>query len=55
MKRLLIILLSLAVTLPISARMVLCEDNCKVEFTEGTESEPRFAFSLCTLDRKSVV
>ena len=43
MKRLLIILLSLAVTSPISARVVLCDDNCKVEFTEGTESEPHFA------------
>ncbi|MBQ7951863.1 MAG: hypothetical protein IJ286_01975 [Alistipes sp.] len=43
MKRLLIIILFLAVTSPISARVVLCDDNCKVEFTEGTESEPRFA------------
>lgn len=43
MKRLLIILLFLAVTSPISARVVLCDDNCKVEFTEGTEGEPRFA------------
>lgn len=43
MKRLLIILLFLAITYPISARVVLCNDNCKVEFTEGTESEPRFA------------
>lgn len=43
MKRLLIILLFLAVTSPISARVVLCDDNCKVEFTEGRESEPRFA------------
>ncbi len=43
MKRLLLALLTLTATQSISARIVLCDDNCKTEFTDTTSTEPRFA------------
>ena len=43
MKTIISILLSLATLFPAAARIVLCDDNCKVEFSATTENEPRFA------------
>ena len=43
MKTIISILLSLATVFPAAARIVLCDDNCKVEFSTTTENEPRFA------------
>lgn len=43
MKRVISILLSLVTILPAAARIVLCDENCKVEFTSAVENEPRFA------------
>ena len=43
MKTIISILLSLATVFPAAARIVLCDDNCKVEFSATTENEPRFA------------
>lgn len=42
MKSIISILLSLATVIPAAARIVLCDDNCKVEFSATTENEPRF-------------
>ena len=43
MKTIISILLSLTTFFPTAARVVLCDDNCKVEFSATTENEPRFA------------
>lgn len=43
MKIIISILLTLATIFPVAARRVLCDDNCKVEFTTTTDNEPRFA------------
>lgn len=43
MKTIISILLSLATVFPAAARIVLCDENCKVEFSATTENEPRFA------------
>ena len=42
MKSIISILLSLVTLFPAAARIVLCDDNCKVEFSATTENEPRF-------------
>ena len=43
MKRLLFIVLSIVVGCNAIARQILCDDNCKVEFADSDNSEPRFA------------
>ncbi len=44
MKTVISIRLSLVTILPAAAaRRVLCDENCKVEFTSTVENEPRFA------------